>query len=160
METPMPDRSYVPAGGQVLTPYICCREATKAIEWYGEVLGARLIGEPFVDPDGRVGHAEIEIDGAPVMLSDAYPEVHVAAAEPGADATYTLHLYVPDADATVAAVARAGATVQREVEDQFYGARMGVIVDPFGVRWMVSTQVRSPGEDEMSAARQTFTESG
>jgi PhnB protein len=139
----MTDRGYVPAYGQLLTPYICCREALKALDWYAEVLGARLVSEPIVDPDGRLGHAAIEIDGAQVMVSDGYPEVHVAAAEPGEDARFTLHLYVPDADATVAAAERAGATVQRPVELQFYGARMGVIVDPFGVRWMIGTHVGS-----------------
>jgi uncharacterized glyoxalase superfamily protein PhnB len=47
----------------VLTPYICCREAAKAIEWYREVFGATLTGEPYVEADGRVGHAETEING-------------------------------------------------------------------------------------------------
>jgi PhnB protein len=135
------DRAYVPADGRLLTPYICCRDALKALDWYAEVLGARVVSDPIVDDAGSLGHAEIEIDGARVMVSDGHPASHVAAAEPGEDARFILHLYVPDADATVAAAEQAGATVQRAVDLQFYGARMGVIVDLFGVRWMIGTHV-------------------
>lgn len=63
----MSEKAYVPPDGQVLTPYLCCREAANAIEWYGEVFGARLREDPFVGPDGRIGHAALEIDGAPFM---------------------------------------------------------------------------------------------
>jgi hypothetical protein len=30
-------KPYVPPKGRVLAPYICCCEAAKEIEWYGEV---------------------------------------------------------------------------------------------------------------------------
>ena len=142
----------MPPKGQVLTPYLCCREAARAIEWYGEVFGARLTWEPFLDPDGRIGHAEIEIDGAAVMLSDAYPEL-VDAPEPGRLPTYAVNLYVPDVDATTAAAERAGATVERPAADAFHGARSATIVDPFGVRWMLATQVRQASDEELEAAR-------
>jgi PhnB protein len=49
----MTDKSYVPPIGRVLTPYLCCRDAAKAIEWYGEVFGAKLVWDPFVGADGR-----------------------------------------------------------------------------------------------------------
>jgi PhnB protein len=153
----MANGSHVPPKGWVLTPYVCCRNAAEAIEWYGEVFGAAPTGEPFVDGDGRIGHAEIAIDGAAIMLSDGYPEVGVVAPEPDRPATYSLSLYVPDVDATVAAAERAGATVQRPVEDQFYGARMGVIVDPFGVRWMIATHVREVPDEELATARQEYS---
>jgi hypothetical protein len=93
-------KPYVPTKGRVLTPYICCREAAKAIEWYGEVFGATLTGEPYVEADGRIGHAEIEIDGGEVMLSDAYPSFCVDAPPADQLPTYTLVLYVADTDET------------------------------------------------------------
>ncbi len=153
--------SYVPAAGQLLTPYICPRDAAAAIAWYVEVFGAVEVPERFVDKDGRVGHAEVTIGGAAIMLSDAYPDHGAVAPEPGnLTATFALSLYVPDAAATVAAAAAAGATVQRPVEVQFHGARMGVIVDPFGVRWMISTQIREVGADEMAEAARGFAATG
>ncbi len=148
-------RSYVPAGGAVLTPYLCCRSAAEAIQWYVAVLGAIETGPRFVDADGRVGHAGLEIDGTPLMLSDAYPDLDVVA--PTADSfTYALQLYVPDAAATVRAAEAAGATVERPVADQFHGAVGGVIRDPFGVRWFVSTQQRDVPEAELAAAAAEF----
>lgn len=153
----MGDKSYVPPQGRVLTPYVCCREAARAIEWYGEVFGARLTSEPFVDADGRVGHAELEVDGALVMLSDAYADL-VEAPAVGRLPTYALNLYLPDVDATTAAAERGGAVVERAPADAFHGARSATILDPFGIRWMLATQVREVSAEEFDAARTDFAE--
>ncbi|MGH8911532.1 MAG: VOC family protein [Acidimicrobiia bacterium] len=153
--------SHIPTGSQELITYICPRDAALAIEWYGEVFGAEESTERFVDPDGRVGHAQIQIGQADIMVSDAYPDFGAVAPEPGnVTATFALNLYVPDADATMAKAAAAGATIQRPVEEQFYGARMGTMIDPFGVRWMIGTHVRDVSPKEMSAAVDDFAESG
>lgn len=157
----MTEPSYLPPGGRVLTPYICPREAARAIDWYADVFGATETMERFVDPDGRIGHAQLEISGASFMLSDAYPDFGAVAPEPGnTTATFALSLYVPDADATVAAAERAGAVVQRPVEDQFYGSRMGTLIDPFGVRWMIATHVRDVDEAEYAEAVEQFGQTG
>jgi PhnB protein len=156
----MTNRPYVPLKGRVLTPYICCREAAKAIEWYSEVFGARLAWDPFLDPDGRVGHAELEVDGAVFMLSDGYPEAGVE--EPARDRlpTYSMNLYLPDVDAAVAAAERAGATIETPPVDAFYGSRTATIVDPYGVRWMLATHLRQVSDDEVAAARADFAGNG
>lgn len=152
---------YVPADRQVLTPYICPRDADAAIAWYVAIFGALETSDRFVDKDGRVGHAEITIDGARIMVSDAYPDYGAVAPEPGnVRATFALSLFVPDADATVAAAAAAGAKVQRGVEEQFHGARMGTLIDPFGVRWMINTQVRTVSAEAMAKAVEGFAEAG
>ena len=59
-------------------------------------------------------------------------------------------LYVPDVDATVATAIAAGAKVGRQVENQFYGDRMGTIEDPFGHRWYVATHVEDVPPEEMA----------
>ena len=153
--------SHIPEGSQELTTYICPRDAALAIDWYGEVFGAEESTDRFVDPDGRVGHAQIRIGQADIMVSDAYPDFGAVAPEPGnVTATFALNLYVPDADATMAQAAAAGATIQRPVEEQFYGDRMGTMIDPFGVRWMIATHVRDVSAEEMAAAVDDFAESG
>lgn len=156
----MTEKPYVPSYSGVLTPYICPRECAKAIDWYADVFGAVEEGERYVEPAGSVGHAAIRIDGAIIMLSDAFPDYGAASPQAGNTATFALNLYVPDADATVAAAERAGAVIQRPVEDQFYGARMGTLIDPFGVRWMVATHVRDVSPEEMAKAAETYGESG
>jgi PhnB protein len=148
----------VTPGQPVLIPYICVREAASAIDWYVDVFGATETTRRFVEPDGTIGHAALEIGGADLMLSDAHPDYGAVAPEPGnTTATYALNIYVPDADSTVAAAERAGAVVQRRVEEQFYGSRMGVIVDPFGVRWMVATHVRDVSQEEIDRAAAEYS---
>ena len=144
-----------------LTTYICPRRCAEALEWYGAVLGAVEDGERFVDPDGRIGHAEILLGGTRLMLSDAYPDHGAVAPEEGVTATtFALHLEVPDADASVASAHAAGAGIERPVEDQFDGTRRGKILDPFGVRWMISTQVRVVSAAELAAAAAEFGAKG
>ena len=66
-----------------LTPYLALSDARAAIEWYADALGAEVTFDPIVMPDGRIGHAEMAVDGARFMLADQHPEIHAVA--PGAD---------------------------------------------------------------------------
>lgn len=127
-----------------LTPYLAVRDARAAIAWYAEAFGARVVGDPYVMDDDRIGHAELEIGGACVYLSDEHPELGVVAPQPGRVAV-TLHLTVPDVDTAVDAAEDAGATVERPARDEPYG-RTGVVVDPFGHRWLLQTPHASVAE--------------
>jgi predicted enzyme related to lactoylglutathione lyase len=89
-------------------------------------------------PDGRIGHAELDLgDGATMMLADEYPEIGVTAPTPDHGAAVTLYLNVRDVDTTLATAIDAGATLDRPAADYDYG-RNGVILDPFGHRWMIA----------------------
>lgn len=156
--------THIPNDTAPLTAYVCPRRCADAITWYVEVLGASEGGQRYVDPDGRVGHAELRfggVGGTWLMLSDAYPDFGTVAPDEGdTTATFALQLYVPDADATVAEAERRGAVVQRPVADEFYGARMGSILDPYGVRWMIGTHVRDVSDDEIATAKADFAAHG
>jgi uncharacterized glyoxalase superfamily protein PhnB len=128
-----------PVWPPALTPYIVVSDARAALEWYTEVLGARLRGEPHVDSDGTIGHMEVDLGDAVLMLSetsDLYPEVPVRAPDSPTTFSHSLHLDVPNVDETVVLARSRGATVEREPTDQPYG-RGAVIVDPFGHRWLL-----------------------
>jgi uncharacterized glyoxalase superfamily protein PhnB len=127
---------------QAITPYLAVAGARAAIDWYGRAFGARLTGEPIVMPDGRIGHSELEISGALVMLSDEHPEIGVSAPLPG-QASVTLYLEVANADESLSRAAAAGAHLERAVTDHPYG-RVGVLRDPFGHRWMVRSEPGAP----------------
>jgi uncharacterized glyoxalase superfamily protein PhnB len=126
----------------VLTPYLSVDGAREALDWYVAAFGARRRGEPIVMPDGRIGHAELEIGGAPIMLSDAHPEIGVLAPRPEG-VSVTLHLRVDAVDAVIDRAVARGATLERPVADADYG-RNGVLRDPFGHRWMVMGAPRHP----------------
>ncbi|MGO9196810.1 MAG: VOC family protein [Acidimicrobiales bacterium] len=122
-------------GGVV--PYLAVRGAQTAIEWYAAAFGARLVDDPILMPDGRIGHCTLELSRTLVYLSDESPASHVAGPVPGADATVTLVLNIADVDATVERALAEGATLERPAADYPYG-RNAVIRDPFAHRWMVA----------------------
>jgi predicted enzyme related to lactoylglutathione lyase len=133
-----------PASPPALTPYIVVSDARRAMDWYVEVFAAQRRGEPHVNPDGTIGHAEVSIGDAVLMFAEAsglWPDVPVRAPDSPATFSHTLHLRVDDVDGTTERARRSGASVEREPADQPYG-HSSVIVDPFGHRW---TLLRPPG---------------
>lgn len=129
-------------------PYLIVDGAVAAIEFYKSVLGAtermRMPG-----PDGRLGHAELEIGESVIMLADENPEMGIHAPKAIGGTPVTLHVYVEDSDAAFERALNAGATSLRPMENQFYGDRSGQFEDPFGHRWNVATHVEDVPPDEM-----------
>ena len=128
-----------------IQPYICVSPAGEAIAWYRDVFGA-IETIRYTGDDGRIGHAEISIGGATVMLSDPYPELEVVSPRELGGTPVTLHLVVPDVDAVYGRAVERGGRVAGEPKDESYGARSFSMVDPFGHRWMVQTPVGSPDD--------------
>jgi uncharacterized glyoxalase superfamily protein PhnB len=141
---------------QTIVPYITVHDATAALDWYADALGA-IETVRYTGDDGRIGHAEINIGGARIMLSDPYPEIGVVAANSYEGSSCALHLSVADCDATYTSAVASGATSLRAPEDQPHGARMATVVDPFGHRWMFDQTVSSPTSAQIDAAMSDFT---
>jgi uncharacterized glyoxalase superfamily protein PhnB len=120
-----------------LTPYIAVDDACAAIDWYVERLGAEVTFEPIVMPDGRIGHVELEVDGARWMMSDAHPELNVEAPQRDRGNAVTLHLTVDDVDRLTEQATAGGAVLDRGPEDGGIG-RVAIIRDPFGHRWFLN----------------------
>ncbi len=140
--------SPIPPGYHSLTPYLIVDGADRALSWYSLAFGARELMR-LKAPEGRVGHAEMEIGDSRVMLADEAP-AHDARA-PGAfgGSPVGLHLYVPDVDATIARAVAIGAEVKSQPQDKFYGDRMGTVIDPFGHIWHVATHIEDVPEEEI-----------
>ncbi len=133
---------------QELFAYICVSNAAEAIEFYAKAFGAR---EKFrlSEPNGRIGHAELELGGATLMLSDEFPSYGVKGPDASAPAAVTLHLHVDDTDETVRRAVEAGASVDMEPTDQFYGERSATIRDPYGHRWTIGHHLEDVSPEEM-----------
>ena len=119
-----------------IRPYICTKDARAAIDWYVDAMGATVTYEPIVMDDGRIGHVELSFDGATVMMSDAYPEIHVEAPADGRGAAVTLYLTTDDVDTVTQRAVERGAILDRGPEDSDHG-RTAVFRDPFGHPWML-----------------------
>ena len=144
----MPTSRTVPEGFERATPYLCVRGASDAIAFYVKAFGAVEIMR-LAEPDGRIGHAEIKIGEAPVMLSDEYPEEGVRSPATLGGTPVAIHLYVADVDALAARAVAAGAKLLRPVADQFYGDRSAPLLDPFGHRWFIATHREDVSVEEM-----------
>lgn len=124
-----------------LTPYLTVHDGVAAIAFYAAAFGAVESGDRY-EEDGRIGFAELTIDGAPLYLSDEAHEYGAWSPRSAGHATAAMALDVPDVDATYARAVAAGATVDREPGDQG-DERRGWLVDPFGHRWVVSSPISS-----------------
>lgn len=139
----------IPEGYHSVTPYLTVDDAAKALDFYKAAFGATEIAR--MDMGGKIGHAEIRIGDSIVMLSDEWPDMDKLGPKARGGATSSLMVYVPDVDSAFRRAVDAGASSEREPENQFWGDRMGVLKDPFGHNWMLSTHVEDVSEEDMKS---------
>jgi PhnB protein len=138
----------VPENYPSISPYLCVNGASNAIEFYCKAFGATERMR-IAAPDGKVGHAELEIGGGLIMLADEHPEIGFVSPKSLGGSPVVIHMYVEDVDAFCARAVGAGATLVRAVADQFYGDRSGQLRDPFGHVWSVATHKEDVSPEEM-----------
>ena len=146
----------IPDGYHSVTPYLIIGGAARALEFYKQVFGAvekfRMDG-----PDGRVGHAEIQIGDSHLMLADEHPERNIRGPLSIGGNSISLLLYVEDVDAQFKKAIEAGAKEKMPVQDQFYGDRSGTLTDPFGHVWTIATHKEDVSHEEMQRRIEAFT---
>ena len=131
-----------------IIPYLHVKGAARAIEFYQQAFGATEVLR-LSEPDGRIGHAEILIGGARIMLADEYPECGILGPQSLGGTSVGLHLTVPDVDAFARQAVVAGAKLAKPIKDEFYGERGGKLEDPFGHVWQVMTPKEEVSPEEM-----------
>ena len=150
-----PDLNPIPEGYPRVTPYLIVDDADDAIDFYRQVFGAtermRMDG-----PDGKVGHAEIQIGDAVVMLADEFPDMGITSAKTLGGTPVSLHVYVEDVDKTFDHAIQLGAKTVDSIEDKFYGDRSGTFEDPYGHRWNVASHVEDVPPDEMAKRAEQY----
>lgn len=138
----------IPEGYHTATPYLIVKGAAEAIEFYKRAFGAaELFRMP--GPDGRIGHAELQVGTSRLMLADENPGMKAFGPAHFGGSPVTLMLYVEDVDKVIQRAVDAGATIERPIANQFYGDRSGGIVDPFQHRWYIATHVEDVAPEEM-----------
>ena len=135
-------------------PHLVVQGGQEAVAFYQEVFGATVIMEPFIEPDGRIGHIELDLGGQTVSLADEYPEYDIRGPRSLGGTPVSIGLRVPtpsDVDRLVDHAVARGAEVVFAVQDQFYGERAGRIRDPWGHEWMIAGKIEDLTIDEMQA---------
>jgi PhnB protein len=140
--------SYIPKEYHSVTPYLVIKGAAQAIDYYKKVFGATEVVR-MDGPDGRVGHAELQIGDSRIMLADENPQMGYKSASTIGASPVSLYLYMPDVDSVVKKAVAEGAKILKPVETQFYGDRSGFFQDPFGHQWGVATHVEDVSPQEM-----------
>ena len=140
----------IPKGSTAVTPHLSVKNASEMIDFYKKVFGAKETMR-FPMPDGRVGHAQLEIEGAQFALADEFPEMGITSPVSlgVARSPVSIHLYVADVDDVYKRALAAGASSLREPADQFYGERGAQVKDPSGHVWGISTLIEELSNEEM-----------
>jgi PhnB protein len=141
MNTPITD--YPP-----IIPALAVHNAAQAIEFYQQAFNATEIYR-LIDPEsGKIGHAELMLNGSRIMLADEYPSHNKTPQTLGGTAV-KICLMVDDVDAVVTRASALGATVVMAASDQFHGHRSAAVTDPFGHEWMFQQEIEQVTPEEM-----------
>ena len=152
----MATTSYRPQGYHSVTSYLIVDDAAKALDFYRDAFGAE---EMYRLPMGdRIGHAETRIGDTVLMLSDEWPDMNALSPNTRGGATSSFMIYVEDADAAYARAVKAGARADRPVKQEFWGDRIGSVVDPFGHKWSLSTHVEDVAPEEVQRRMEAWSQ--
>jgi PhnB protein len=137
----------IPEGHEGAIPYLSVSNASEAIAFYKNAFGA--VEALCIAHEGKVGHAELTIGEARIMLCDEFPDHEALSPHTIGGTPVMIHLYVADVDAFTARAVNAGLKILRPVADQFYGDRGGKFEDPFGHRWWIATRKEDIPPEEL-----------
>src|SRR5688572_9952040 len=149
----------IPDGYHTATPYLIVKGAAAALDFYKKAFGAKELMR-FGGPDGKIGHAEIQIGNSRIMLGDEMLEMNCKGPQTLGGSPVGIMLYVEDADARFKQAIAAGATETRPIQDQFYGDRSGTLTDPFGHQWTIGTHKEDVAPDELQRRMAAMYEQG
>ena len=146
----MTEYSGVPAGASAIIPRLVCHDVEAQIDFCRETFGAaesvRRLG-----PGGRVAHAMLLFGPSMLMLEAEWPTLPSRAPRPDGSSPVVIYVYVADVDATIERAVARGATLVAPVETQFWGDRIGWVLDPSGHMWTIATRVEETSEDQRQA---------
>ena len=148
--------NYIPDGYHTVTAYLMVDDAARALDFYRDAFGAE---ELFRLPMGdKIGHAEIMIGDTHLMLADEFPDMGALGPNSRGGPTASFMIYVPDADAAYDRAVKAGARADRPLKNEFWGDRIGTVIDPFGHKWSLATHVEEVPPEEMQRRMEQWRE--
>jgi len=137
----------IPEGASVIIPRLFCRDVAAEIDFcrttFDAVERVRRAG-----PDQRAAHALLTIGPAMIMIEAEWPGLPARAPALDGSSPVVIYVYVEDVDKTVERAITAGAKVVFPVQNQFWGDRIGWIIDPSGHVWTIATRIEETTEEE------------
>jgi PhnB protein len=128
----------LPKKTAAVTPHLTVRDVERAARFYEQAFGFKM---KFTLPgaQGRVMHAELTHRNCTIMLGpESAARGMVAPATSGHIAPVSLYVYVEDVDQQHQTAVSAGARELLAPQEQFFGARTSMVMDPDGHQWMLA----------------------
>jgi uncharacterized glyoxalase superfamily protein PhnB len=135
---------------RALTPHLFVTDVDAATAFYRRVFGAVELFRNVL-PDGTVLFVELLAGDARLLVSEEVPRLNALAPPSVGGSPVLLLLETDDVDDLARRAVFAGATVELPVREMFFGERYGVVVDPFGHRWALSTRREQLTPEEINA---------
>jgi PhnB protein len=145
----MADVKPIPDDYPQLVPYLCVDGANAAIDFYRTVFGA-IERMRMPEPDGKLGHAEVGIGSAVIMLSDEFPALGIRAPSTIGGTPVTLSLYVEDVDKVFLGPSMPAPPPYARSPISSTATAPARFEDPFGHRWSVATRIENLSPQEMA----------
>ena len=139
---------FIPPGYHTITPYLIVAGLPGTISFLETVFDAKTTVPPMLRPDGTIMHTELQVGDSRIMMAEA--------TEQWRPMPSSIFLYLPDCDASYRRALAAGATSLMEPADQFYGDRMGGVLDRAGNQWWVATHVEDVTPVEMERRKAEY----
>lgn len=140
----------LPEGASRIIPRLFCRDVAAEIDFCIQTFAAvERVRRP--GPDGTAQHALLTIGQAMLMIEAEWPGIATRAPQLDGSSPVVIYIYVEDVDKTVERGLAAGAKILFPVQDQFWGDRIGWIMDPAGHVWTIATRIEETTEEERQA---------
>ncbi len=145
--------TYTPEGYSTLTPVIISKDAKATIESYERALGANVRAIMKCPQSGDIMHASLTIGDSTLFVSDECTDMGIHVTE-----RQEFYLYVENADNAFAQAKKAGYSEVSELQDMFWGDRIGAVKDINGNTWKLAQKVRDVSPEEMEDAIKSMGE--
>ena len=124
--------------------WVISRDTDAEVRWLASAFGAvETPGSRILDPDGDIGHVEVELGDSVIMLFDAKPDWPPTPAH--------LRVYVGDVEAAVEQAVAAGARVVTLPTLLAFGERVARVRDPQGHLWWLHEHVEDVSPEDMAS---------
>ncbi|RKF12705.1 VOC family protein [Roseovarius spongiae] len=132
----------IPRGFRSLTPHVLVADVSAAAALYQRAFGAVEVAVETAPGADRVAFAHLRIGNSALTLGQGDMP------DPG---QIGLHHYVEDFEAAWDSAVKAGFIVMQPPHETYWGDRMGILIDPMGVRWSLAQRVARVTPQERAA---------
>jgi len=143
-----------------ISQYVIVNDAEKAIKFYQDVFKAKEFFRLEHEDNGQklVDHCELLIGNSILMLSDERSMHTKTNYIRTGNYPVTLGIYVKDVDQSVDMAVKYGSKIDEPIVNTYWGDRMGSIIDPFGIKWGISTRIEDITYEEIARRHQMYIE--